>query len=95
MTELDDPDEVKAWGFEAKGRVTARTAAAEERNLRYLSHPHVRIHEFDVHEEVANESERFQVLQHALVYDFDAVVLAISDDQSLLIRSTIIDFSID
>mmetsp|Transcript_12022 Transcript_12022/g.14908 ORF Transcript_12022/g.14908 Transcript_12022/m.14908 type:complete len:391 (-) Transcript_12022:1073-2245(-) len=95
VTELDDPDEVKAWGFEAKGRVTARTAAAEERNLRYLSHPHVRIHEFDVHEEVANEGERFQVLHHAFVYDFDVVVLAIGDDQSSLIRSTIIDFSID
>ena len=33
----------KAWGFEAKGRVTAATAAEEERNLHYLNYPHVRI----------------------------------------------------
>ena len=86
-------DVVKVWGFEAKGRVTARTAAAEERNLHFYNRPHVRIDDVDAHEEVANEGERFQVLQHAFVYDFDTVVLAISDSQSYLIRSTVIDYS--
>ena len=84
---------MKVWGFEAKGRVTARTAAAEERNLHFYNRPHVRIDDVDAHEEVANEGERFQVLQHAFVYDFDTVVLAISDSQSYLIRSTVIDYS--
>ena len=93
VVEENDPDDVKTWGFEAKGRVTARTAAEEERNLHLFNNPHVRIWDFDVHKEVANESERFQVLQHAFVYDFETVVLAISDDQSFLIRSTIIDFT--
>ena len=37
--------------------------------------------------------ERFQVLQHAFVYDFPAVVLAISDNQSELIRSLVIDYT--
>lgn len=89
----DDDDELLAWGFEAKGRVTASSAADEERNLRLMVDPHVRINDDEVHEVVANQGERFQVLQHAFVYDFPTVVLAISDSQSDLIRSTTIDFS--
>ena len=88
-------DAIKTWGFEAKGRVTAQSAAEEERNLHYLNSPHLRIADNEVHYEVANEGERFQVLQHAYVYDFDTVVLAISDNQSTLIRSTVIDFTAD
>ena len=38
-------------------------------------------------------AERWQVLQHAYVYNFDTVVLAISDSQSVLIRSYVIDYS--
>ena len=86
---------VKAWGFEAKGRVTAATAAEEELNLHYLNNPHVRIQDIDVHWEVANEGERFQLLQHAYVYDLDTVVLAISDNMSSLIRSSIVDFTFE
>ena len=94
LTVLEDNEDLKTWGFEAKGRVTARTAAEEERNLHYLNQPHVRIADEYVHEEVAHLSERFQVLQqHAFVYNFYSVVLAISDNQSMLIRSTIIDFT--
>ena len=89
---IDSPF-LKPWGFEAKGRVTANTAAEEERNLRFLSSPHVRIDDDEVFDEVANLAERFQVLQHAFVYDFSTVVLAISDAQSDLICSKIIDFS--
>ncbi len=85
--------EIDTWGFEAKGRVTARTAAEEERGLHYHNNPHIRITDDEVHDEVASLAERFQVLQHAFVYDFKTVVLAISDIQSSLIRSTIIDFS--
>ncbi len=92
FVEEEDGQDLKPWGFEAKGRVTARTAAEEERNLHYYNNPHVSISADKVFEEVANEGERFQVLQHALVYDFEKVVLAISDESSTLIRSTIISF---
>ena len=95
VTVQQNNDPVKVWGFEAKGRVTATTAAAEEQELHYLNHPHVRIPAEDVFFEVAAESERYQVLQHAVTYNLDTVVLAISDNQSSLIRSTIIDFSTD
>ncbi len=84
---------VKIWGFEAKGRVTAKTAAEEERHLHLLNDPHIRIDEKEVFEEVSSKGERFQVIQHAYVYDLDTVVLAISDNQASLIRSTIIDYS--
>ena len=80
-----DPRELKCWGFEAKGRVTARTAAAEEESIRQMLNPHIRIEDGDVFEEVNEQAERFQVLQHAYVYNLDTVVLAISDNQADLI----------
>ena len=40
-----------------------------------------------------NKYEILQVLQHAFVYNFKTVVLAIIDAHSELIRSTIMDFS--
>ena len=40
-----------------------------------------------------DEGERFQILQHAYVYDLETVVLAISDNMSSLIHSTIVDFT--
>lgn len=93
VTVQEQNQPLKLWGFEAKGRVTASTAAAEERELHYLNNPHVRIGEEDAFFEIASEGERFQILQHAFVYNLEAVVLAISDNQSSLIRSTIVDFS--
>ncbi len=84
----------KVWGFEAKGRVTVATAAEEERwNLRTRASPHIRIEDVEVSDEIARVGERFQILQHAFVYNFPTVVFAVSDDQSHLIRSLIIDFS--
>jgi hypothetical protein len=73
--------------------VTARTAVEEECNLCFHNQPHICINDDEVHVEVANVGEMFQVLQHAFVYDLDTVVLAISDSQSSLIQSTNIDFS--
>ena len=95
VTVKEEGGNLKAWGFEAKGRVTAETATEEERNLHYLNYPHVQINDNEVSWEVANEGERFQILQHAYVYDFDTVVLAISDNMSNLIRSTIVHFSFE
>ena len=97
---VDDEDDdnyspLKAWGFECKGRVTARTAAAEEEEFPSYINPHQRINASDVHVHVKDVGERFQVIQHAFVYDLDAVVLAISDNQADLIRSSVIDFSKD
>ena len=94
-------DDLRAWGFEAKGRVTAQSAAAEERhvrsvhNARSLMNPNIRITADEVFDQVSAVAERFQVLQHAFVYDFTTVVLAISDAQSELIRSMVIDFPPD
>ena len=79
------PEKLKAWGFEAKGRVTPRTAAAEEQGIRYLLNRHIRIKDWEVHKEFGDQGERFQVLQHAYVYDFETVVLAVSDNQADLI----------
>ena len=95
--EKNDEDGLVAWGFEAKGRVTPRTAASEEQQgfLDLQRTPHIRVNDTDLHTKVASLGERFQVLQHAFVYDFLAVVLAMSDESGELIRSLIIDFSTD
>ena len=96
---VSDPSSVtsqtKVWGFEAKGRVTAASAADEEHYLQQLADPHLRMNDEEVHKFVRKEGERFQVLQHAYVYNLDTVVLAISDRQSELIQSAIIDYSTD
>ena len=91
---VEDEDELETWGFEAKGRVTSRTAIEEEESISsLLCNKHIRINESEAIEFIRKESERFQVLQHAYVYDFETVAIAISDTQSEIIRSVIIDFS--
>jgi len=70
------------WGFEAKGRVTATTAAAEEEQLRDYRNPHIRITDERMFDRIHEVGERFQVLQHAFFHDLDTVVIAISDSQS-------------
>ena len=83
----------KLWGFEAKGRVTATTAASEERQISSYRNPHIRITDERMFGDINDVGERFQVLQHAFVHDLDTVVLAISDSQSELLQSAVIDFS--
>lgn len=65
------------WGFECKGRVTHSTEEEERQNFTLNQNPHLRIQSGDVFEMIQRVSERFQVLQHALVYDLDTVVHAI------------------
>jgi hypothetical protein len=62
-------------------------------HLRLQCIPHVRINDNEAHMMLMNDGERFQVIQHAYVYNFDTVVHAVSDGQSNLMRSTAIDFS--
>lgn len=89
----DEEKDLEVWGFEAKGRVTSRTALAEEGFASFLFNKNNRIKDDEVFEMVRDAGERFQVLQHAFVYDLDTVVLAISDAHSEIINSVIIDFS--
>ena len=91
---LGQDDELEAWGFEAKGRVTCKTALAEEEQFSSsLFSKHNRIKDSEVFDLVRQVGERFQLLQHAYVYDFDTVVLAVSDAHSEIINSVIIDFT--
>ena len=67
--EQGDKNDVVAWGFEAKGRVTFRTAASEEQDLLELQrNSHLCVQDVDLYNHVADLGERFQVLQHAYVY---------------------------
>ena len=92
----DGDGDIETWGFEAKGRVTVKTAADEEDYLHSIElDDHLQIDASEVNEAVANVSERFQILHHAFVYDFRTVVLAIADEQAQLIRSLIVDFPPD
>ena len=92
---VKEEGEMKMWGFEAKVRVTSGTAAHKERDLNYAIFPHIRIDEQEVEDQVHNVGEHFQILQHAYVYGFDTVVLAISDRQSELIQSLAVEFTND
>ena len=83
----------KVWGFEAKGRVTAKTAAEEDSFVMNLRKPHNRIPSSKAWKFIQKESERFQLLQHAYVYDLDAVVLAVSNRQGELLTSVIVDYT--
>jgi len=49
----------KLWGFEAKGRVTATTAAAEERQLSNYRNPHIRITDEGMFDRIHDVGERF------------------------------------
>lgn len=88
-----NPSGIKVWGFEAKGRVTANTAAEEDRLVMNLRKPHNRVSSSKAWKYVQKESELFQLLHHAYVYDLDAVVLAVSDRQGQLLTSVIVDFT--
>ena len=85
--------DLTTWGFEVKARVTAKTAAAERRNVQMDPEIHLQIDDNEVNEKIADQGERFQIIHHSFVYDLDTVVLAISNKQSNLIRSLIVDFS--
>ncbi len=79
VEEFDDPF-LQPWGFECKGRTTSDTAADEEAFFSsLLGSKHIRISSDTVFEDIRLESERFQILHHANVYDLKTVVLAISD----------------
>ena len=97
IVQEEDPlrieDVFKTWGFEVKGRITARTAAMEERSIPGPNQAHVRLSCHQVHGTIQDPGERFQVFHHAYVYDLDTVVFAVGDNQSELIRSAIIDFT--
>ena len=90
--ESTDAD-LEVWGFEAKSRVTNATALLEEEDFSaLLFEKHLRISSHQAFEVIRLEGEKFQIMQHAYVYNLDTVVLAISDAHSEIIRSIIIDF---
>ena len=88
------PNNREAWGFEAKGRLTVKTAFAEEDVLESLHRDkHVEIDDVHVHKNLKIPSERWQVLHHAHVYDYPVVVHAVGDSQGEIIQSTIIHYT--
>ena len=86
-------NQLERWGFECKGRVTVGTSGQEQaQHIDLMMNPHIRIKAKDVYKKITSVEERFQLLHHAFVYDFETVVIAISNSQGSLIRSVIVDF---
>lgn len=86
-------NELERWGFECKGRVTVGTSTEEQaQHIDLMNNPHIRIKAKDVYKNITSVEEHFQLLHHAFVYDFETVVIAISNNQGTLIRSVIVDF---
>ena len=95
---VDDLEEgsTQMWGFEAKGRVTVGTAATEEEHQyaeRCSWNKHLRIDHKEVYQEICREGERWQIMQHAYVYNMNTIVYAIGDSGAELIRTLVVDFS--
>lgn len=85
-----------AWGFEAKGRVTNNSVGEEHDFMDEVGREcHIRVSYRDVHKMIRKVDERFQLMQHAFVYDVQTVAHVIGDRQSNIIQSTIVDYSDD
>jgi len=89
--EMEDGS-VVPWGVEIKSRLTLPTTN-KEINLAYEIGKHNRINMNEALRYIPNQNERWQVAQHAYVYDLDIVLLVIGDAQGQIIRSVIIDFT--
>jgi hypothetical protein len=90
--EMED-ESIVPWGVEIKSRLTLPTANTEI-NLAYETGKHNRINMNEALRYIPKADERWQVAQHAYVYDLDTVVLIIGDAQGQLIRSVIVDFTL-
>lgn len=88
--------ELKKYGFEGKGRVTDRTAQMEDDYVMDRARDvHIQIDSMVVYKNIASPKERWQILHHAYVYDYDKVFHAVGDSQGELIESTIVTFDDD
>lgn len=89
-----DEDEIETWGCEIKSRVTQTTATAEDASLLNSDRDKHSLVSFkDVHSLLPEVQERYQLLHHAYVYNFDKVVLIVGDSQSEIIQSTVVAFT--
>ena len=89
-------DEHQLWGVEVKARVSNKTAADEEAFIEDMGREvHESTEAGEVFKMISAVGERFQVLHHSHVYDFDKVVFMVGDVQSEILQSTIINFDED
>lgn len=89
--ELCDREAVP-WGVEIKSRQKL-SSANEEYNFAIDVGFHARINSTEVCNYIKDEGERWQVAQHAYVYDLATVLFIVGDGQGEIIRSLIVDFS--
>ena len=90
-------DEVlELWGIEIKSRQTNSTITQEKQKMRKLRRrKYEEINAAQVYEFVDKRSERFQLLHHAYVYNFDRVALVVGDNAGKVLNATVIDYSSD
>lgn len=90
-------DEVlELWGIEIKSRQTHSTITQEKQKMRKLRRrKYEEINAAQVYEFVDKRSERFQLLHHAYVYNFDRVALVVGDNAGKVLNATVIDYSSD
>lgn len=81
------------WGVEVKARVNPKTAAEEEEFIYNTREKHVNIEAGDTYKMIQSVGERFQVLHHSYVYDFDKSVFIVGDSQSEILQSAVITFN--
>ena len=89
---VSDRGIIETWGVEIKARVNAKTAADEEEFVSNFREKNEKFEAAEVHKMIAAVSERFQILHHAYVYDFDIILFAVGDSQSEILQSSVINF---
>ena len=89
----DNQNDLQVWGIEIKSRLTMTTINEEKELNRKLRRKKYEVVESnEVFNYVKKASERFQILHHAYVYDFDRVAIIIANDSGKVISGTAINF---
>ena len=89
-------NQLKLWGIEVKSRQTVLTITKEKERMRKLRRKkYEEIEAKKVSDYFHKKDERFQLLHHAYVYNFEKVALIVGDYTGKIINATIVSFNND
>ena len=89
-----EQNQLKLWGVEIKSRQTTSTITQEKENMRKLRRK--KYEEIDAKKVSSffhKRDERFQMLHHAYVYNFEKVVLIVGDNGGKVINGTVVKYN--
>ena len=91
---LDEDKTLQLWGVEVKSRQTVATITREKEIMRKLRRKkYEQIEAKEVSTFFHKPDERFQLLHHAYVYNFEKVILIVGDNSGKVINATIVAYN--